>query len=141
VEVEDDQEVREIGVRGVVGGMTFQGAHGTYCKCFIWADITNTGVEAAVVSDGLESRQVLDMVFCMFPCIDACHREDISEFVESLVSEALVDFESKCTKKGNIAVVQWFFFQNEDQLHEKREDVLHTKFRSLFQKTLIKQVP
>ena len=73
----DDREVREIGMRGVVGGMTFQGAHGTYCKCFIWADITNTGVEAAVISDGLEFRQVLDTVFCMFSCIDTCHREDI----------------------------------------------------------------
>jgi len=128
-------------MRGVVGGMAFQGAHETYCKHFIWADITNAGVDAAVVLNGLESRQVLDVVFFTFPCIDACHREGILEFVESLVGEALINFESKCTKKQNIAVIQWFFFQNEDQLCEKREDVLHTKFRSLFQKTLTKQVP
>jgi len=123
-------------MRSVVSGMAFQGAHGTYCKRFIWADITNAGVDAVVVLNGLESRQVLDAVFCTFPCINACHREGILEFVESLV-----DFESECMKKQNITVIQWFFFRNEDQLCEKREDMLHTKFRSLFQKILTKQVP
>jgi len=141
VEVGDDREIHEIGMRGIVGSMAFQGAYGTYCKHFIWAHITNAGVDAAVISNGLESRQVLDIVFCTFLCINTCHREGILEFVESLVGEALVDFESECAKKRNIAVVQWFFFQNKDQLCEKREDMLHTKFRSLFQKTLTKHVP
>jgi len=79
--------------------MAFQGVHGALCECFIWADITDAGVEAAVILNGLEFRQVLDVILCMLQGIDACYGKCISQFIESLVSKMLVNLESKCTKK------------------------------------------
>jgi len=52
-----------------------------------------------VILNGLESRQVLDVILCTFQGIDACHGKGISEFIESLVGKVLINFESKCTKK------------------------------------------
>jgi len=97
--VGDDWKVREIGMRGVVSGMIFQGAHEALCECFIWADITDAGVEAVVILNELKSGQVLDVILCIFQGIDACHGKGISQFIESLVSKVLVNFESKCMKK------------------------------------------
>jgi len=99
MEVGDDWKVHEIGVRGVVSGMVFQGAYGALCEHFVWANITDAGVEAVVILNGLESGQVLDAVLCMFQGIDACHGKGISEFIESLVGKVFINFESKCMKK------------------------------------------
>jgi len=99
MEAGDDWKVDEIGMRSVVSGMAFQGAHRALCKRFVWADITDAGVEAAVILNGLESGQVLDMILCIFQGIDACYGKGISEFIESLVGKALINFESKCMKK------------------------------------------
>jgi len=99
MEVGDDWKVHETGMRGVVSSMAFQEAHGALCEHFIWANITDAGVEAAVILNGLESGQVLDMILCTFQGINACYGKGISEFIESLVGKALVNFESKCTKK------------------------------------------
>jgi len=79
--------------------MAFQEAHRALCECFVLANITDAEVEAAVILNGLESGQVLDVILCMFQGINACHGKGISEFIESLVSNALINFESKSTKK------------------------------------------
>ena len=52
-----------------------------------------------VILNELESGQVLDVILCTFQGIDACHGKGISQFIESLVSKVLVNFESKCMKK------------------------------------------